>query len=187
MRILCSATGEKSGKYRMTLSANKNLEELFDLEPSLDSTDSDSDAEPGNDIASNLPVLPESLRALDKIEQALPAVRGLEASDQEMDDLAGKATESFDDLMNLGMQVDSRYASEIFAVAGTMLGHAITAKTAKMNKKLKMIQLQMQKAKLDQSSGIDDKLPEGEGRVLDRNELLRTLLNQNAEKTPTDK
>jgi hypothetical protein len=66
-----------------------------------------------------------------------------------MDELATKATETFDDLMDLGMQVDSRYASEIFAVAGAMLGHALTAKTAKMNKKLKMIQLQLQKAKLD--------------------------------------
>ena len=82
--------------------------------------------------------------AIDKIDAALPGVRGLESSDDEMDQLAAKATETFDDLMDLGMQVDSRYASEIFAVAGAMLGHALTAKTAKMNKKLKMIQLQMQ-------------------------------------------
>jgi len=113
----------------MTLPTNKKLEELFDL-PS----GNDNDEQTASD-ASALPVMPETLAALDKIEAALPAVKGLEASDQEMDDLAGKATESFDDLMNLGMQVDSRYASEIFAVASTMLGHAITAKTAKMNKK----------------------------------------------------
>jgi hypothetical protein len=45
--------------------------------------------------------------------------------------------------------VDSRYA-EIFAVAGTMLGHALTAKTAKLNKKLKMVDLQLKKMKMDQ-------------------------------------
>lgn len=171
----------------MTLATNKNLEEFFDIEASGPAEEIDP-AEPGNDIATNLPVLPDSLETLDKIEQALPAVRGLEASDTEMDDLASKATESFDDLMNLGMQVDSRYASEIFAVAGTMLGHAITAKTAKINKKLKMIQLQMQKAKLDQSLGEDDKkVPVGEGRILDRNDLLRTLLDRGSEKPPTAK
>ena len=175
-------------KYSMPLASNKNLEELFDLAPQEPDGIVDSDeAEVGNDIQTNLPVLPETLASLDKIEQALPAVRGLEASDQEMDDLASKASESFDDLMNLGMQVDSRYASEIFAVAGTMLGHAITAKTAKMNKKLKMIQLQLQKAKMDQSSGQEPETTSGQGRVLDRNDLLRTLLDRGEEKTHQDK
>jgi hypothetical protein len=162
----------------MTLPQNRKLEELFDLPESTDE-ESDSDpAEPGNDIQTNLPILPATLAAIDKIEAALPAVKGLEASDQEMDDLAGKAQESFDDLMNLGMQVDSRYASEIFGVASQMLGHAITAKTAKMNKKLKMIDLQMKKLKLDRDSSEDGNtsLPTASGHVLDRNELLRHLL-----------
>ena len=169
----------------MTLPANKKLEELFDLPESTDEEpDSDPD-EPGNDIQTNLPILPETLASIDKIEAALPAVRGLEASDQEMDDLAGRATESFDDLMNLGMQVDSRYASEIFAVASTMLGHAITAKTAKMNKKLKMIDLQMKKLKLDRDSADPDAaVPTAQGHVMDRNELLRHLLSRGDKETP---
>lgn len=170
----------------MPLATNHNLEEIFDLPRSAASTD-DSIEDSLTETQQYLPVVPESLAALDKIEQALPAVRGLEASDQEMDELATKATESFDNLMDLGMQVDSRYASEIFAVAGTMLGHAITAKTAKMNKKLKMIQLQMQKAKLDQTASGDPVTPTGQGRVLDRNELLRTLLERGAEKPASDK
>jgi hypothetical protein len=162
----------------MSLPQNQKLEELFDLPRDLDeeSSTGDHDSQTGNDAA-QLPVLPETLAALDKIEAALPAVRGLEASDTEMDDLASRATESFDDLMNLGMQVDSRYSSEIFAVASTMLGHAITAKTAKMNKKLKMIDLQMRKLKLDRDAGQDGVgMPTAEGTVLDRNELLRRVL-----------
>jgi hypothetical protein len=77
------------------------------------------------------------------------------------------------------MQVDGRYASEIFNVAGTMLGHAITAKTAKLNKKLKMIDLQLKKAQLDQKEASREKeieaTPLGEGKSLDRNELLKLL------------
>ena len=158
----------------MTLPTNRRLEELFDL-PEKDNDD--HTAEPDNDIEANLPVLPETLAALDKIEAALPAVKGLDASDEEMDALAAKATQEFDNLMDLGMQVDSRYASEIFSVASTMLGHAITAKTAKMNKKLKMIDLQMKKLKLDREGGQDDPaMPTAQGHVLDRNELLRHLL-----------
>jgi hypothetical protein len=173
----------------MPLSTNHNLEQLFDMSSSEEAgVPADSDpAEPGNDIANHMPVLPDALGMLDRIESSLPTVQGLEASDREMDDLAARAQESFDNLMDLGMQVDSRYASEIFAVAGTMLGHAITARTAKMNKKLRMIDLQLKKARLDQTTGDDTTVATGHGRVLDRNDLLRTLLDREQEKPATDK
>jgi hypothetical protein len=123
---------------------------------------------------------PEAYNNLEKIENALPMVRGLEASDIEMDELANLATNSYKDLMDLGMQVDSRFASEIFNSAGTMLGHAITAKTAKLNKKLKMIDLQLKKAQLDQKIASTTKeieaTPVGEGSLLDRNEILKSIL-----------
>ena len=94
-----------------------------------------------------------------------------------MDEIANKAQKTFDDLMDLGMNVDSRFASEIFAVAGTMLGHALTAKTAKMNKKLKMIELQMKKMKLDNDiQGDDGPKDTAQGQVLNRNDLLERLM-----------
>ena len=116
---------------------------------------------------------------IDKIDAALPTVRDLETGDRELDDLASKAQETFDDLMDLGMQVDSRYASEIFAVAGTMLGHALTAKTAKLNKKLKMVDLQLKKMKMDQdqaSKSGDEPMETAHGQVLSRNDLLERLM-----------
>lgn len=167
----------------MTLPINRNLEELFDIATS-NSLDSNDLAQP---VLENLPSLPDTMQALAKIESSLPAVRGLEASDTEIDDLAKKATESFDDLMSLGMQVDSRYASEIFAVAGTMLGHAITAKTAKINKKLKMIDLQLKKAKLDKDHAAEPEVPTAEGRVLSRNDLLNALSGRDNENSKPDK
>jgi len=152
---------------------NKKLEELFELPQD----DIDNLAKPTPENAQEITT--EALDSLSKIEQALPQVRGLEAADDEMDSLAEMATSSYKDLIDLGMQVDSRYASEIFNVAGTMLGHAITAKTAKLNKKLKMIDLQLKKAQLDQKEASRDKeieaTPIGEGRELDRNELLKML------------
>jgi len=121
-----------------------------------------------------------ALDTLEKIENALPQVRGLEASDIEMDELANLATSSYKDLFDLGMQVDSRFASEIFNSASSMLGHAITAKTAKLNKKLKMIDLQLKKAQLDQKIASSTKeieaTPVGEGSLLDRNEILKSIL-----------
>jgi hypothetical protein len=163
----------------------RKLEDLFDL-PIRDinnETDDVDAAHLSNDIQTNLPILPDTLAALDKIEAALPAVKGLEASDKEMDELAEKASKEFTNLMDLGMNVDSRYASEIFAVASQMLGHAITAKNAKLNKKLKMIELQLKKAKLDKESGDDTALPTAQGTIIDRNELLKALV---AKAKPTD-
>jgi hypothetical protein len=153
----------------------KKLEELFELPK--------DESEVNDDFIENAEVqtyTQEAYSNLEKIENALPQVRGLEASDTEMDELADLAKNSYKDLMDLGMQVDSRFASEIFNSAGTMLGHAITAKTAKINKKLKMIDLQMKKAQLDHkiSSKTEEieNTPLGEGNLLDRNELLRSIL-----------
>ncbi len=124
---------------------------------------------------------------MEKIENALPQVRGLEASDDEMDELSKLAKESFNTLMDLGMQVDSRFSAEIFSVAGNMLGHALTAKTAKINKKLKMIDLQLKKAELDRKLSVvkPDKLEEtplGTGNIVDRNELSKMIMNNAASK-----
>jgi hypothetical protein len=154
----------------------KKLEELFEL--SLGN----------NDLTIPLPDVTEevtenALTTLDKIEAALPQVKGLEAADTEMDELAEMATSSYKDLMDLGMQVESRFSSEIFNSASSMLGHAITAKTAKINKKLKMLDLQMKKAQLDQKmlskSEEIEATPLGEGKSLDRNELLKMFNNKN--------
>jgi len=81
----------------------------------------------------------------------------------------------------LGMNVEPRFSGVILQTAGVMLGHAITAKTAKMDKKLRMISLQLQKARLDHQISKDKKDPveeaiEGQGVVLDRNELLKSIL-----------
>lgn len=124
-----------------------------------------------------------TLSVLDKINNSLVEVKGLDASDAELDELTSLAVNSYKDLQDLGMQVDSRYSSEIFAVAGTMLGHAITAKTAKINKKLKMIDLQLKKAQLDSKLQTKEQevqnIPLGEGQSLDRNELLKILNGKN--------
>lgn len=152
----------------------KKLNELFDL------------PEDDTDMGLTIPipvgaqeVTDNAMDNLEKIELALPQVKGLEAADGEMDELAALATSSYKDLVDLGMQVDSRFASEIFNAASSMLGHAITAKTAKINKKLKMLDLQLKKAQLDQkvASKVEEveNTPVGEGKVLDRNELLRML------------
>jgi hypothetical protein len=149
----------------------KKLESLFDLP--------ESSSRPNEE---RITTTPEEITAivemsnLEKIENALTAVRGLEASDEEMDSLARQAVESYKDLMDLGMNVEPRHASEIFGVAERMLNSAITAKNAKVNKKLKMIELQLKKAKLDMDNPEGSISNMSNGALLDRNELLDRLI-----------
>jgi hypothetical protein len=79
--------------------------------------------------------------------------------------------------MDLGMNVEVRYSGRIFEVAGSMLKNAVDAKSAKIDKKLKAVDLQMRKLKLDQDSGEDpNELVDGSGYImLDRNELMKKL------------
>ena len=114
----------------------------------------------------------------DKIASALPAVKGLgEMADNELNDVAEKAMSAYEDLMDLGMNVEARYSSRIFEVAGGMLKTSLDAKVAKMDKKLKMIELQLKKEKLDRDGGNGDgDLVNGAGYVVtDRNSLLEKL------------
>ena len=117
---------------------------------------------------------------LDKITAALPAVKGLgELAEKELNAIEDKATTAYDDLMDLGMNVESRYSGRVFEVAGGMLKTALDAKVAKLDKKLKMIDLQLKKEKQDKDSGYEDSgLVNGEGYVVtDRNSLLEKLKN----------
>jgi hypothetical protein len=123
-------------------------------------------------------------KTLSKIENALPQVKGLEASDLELDELAKLATDSFTQLNDLGYQVDSRSMGEIFNVASSMLGHAITAKTAKLNKKIKMIELSLKQAALQeklqnkqtQDNSEHPSRADGPSLSFDRTELLKNIL-----------
>ena len=156
----------------------KKLEQLFDLPP----------ASEDSDTMENIDHLRSEIQqidlAIDKIDAALPTVRDLEAADTEMDELATLAKDKFDDLMDLGMNVEPRYAGVIFQTAGMLLGHAITAKQAKLDKKLRMVDLQLKKARLDQVAAKEaanngSPIPiEGQGVVLDRNALIAQILGK---------
>lgn len=157
----------------------KKLSELFDLPDEVISSLDSPIPEDATEVTTG------ALNTLEKIEAALPQVRGLDSSDVELDEIANMAINSYKDLSDLGMQVDSRFSSEIFGVAATMLGHALTAKTAKLTKKIKMIELQLKKAALDQkTSAVSTELeatPLGDAKLLDRNELLKLLVKTSTE------
>tara|TARA_R110001632_G_scaffold69139_3_gene161997 strand:- start:1849 stop:2370 length:522 start_codon:yes stop_codon:yes gene_type:complete len=124
--------------------------------------------------------LQKSYAEFDKIAASLPQVKGLgDMSDLEMDKLAVEAEESYKNLMDLGMNVDSRYSGRIFEVASNFLKNAIDAKSSKIDKKLKMVELQLKKMKIDQGKKDGGPVEESDGFVIsDRNELMKKLLKK---------
>jgi hypothetical protein len=157
----------------------KKLEELFNLDEKAQSV-------PELELPLDAPVkdhtpvrsIDESYAEVERITQSLPAIKELDdLGDAELDDLAAKAEQAYDDLMDLGMNVEVRYSSRIFEVASSMLGHAITAKTNKVDKKLKAIDMQLKKYKIDKDNNEDPgNVIDGAGYVLlDRNEMIKKL------------
>ena len=150
----------------------KKLEDLLNI-----SDQEEIEETPTTEISSNDDTF-RDIAELDKINAALPAVKGLgEMADKELNEVADKAMQAYDDLMDLGMNVESRYSGRVFEVAGTMLKTNLDAKVAKLDKKLKMVELQLKKEKMDKdSSTTPDGMIEGEGYVVtDRNSLLERL------------
>ncbi len=152
----------------------KKLEELFNL----DSAEPENVETPPVATHEEVNSLEEQYEAVQAITRDLPQIKELDNLDEkELDNLAKKAEQAYDDLMDLGMNVEVRYASRIFEVASSMMGNAITAKTNKIEKKLKAVDLQLKKLKMDQDAGNDpNDVINGQGYVItDRNELLKKL------------
>lgn len=169
-----STRAEKGDKYSMT----KKLEDLFNLESSKEVTA--KEPEPVKEHQ-EVKSLDDSYKAVAEITRGLPQIKELdELDDKELDNLASKAEQAYDDLMDLGMNVEVRYSGRIFEVAGTMLKNAIDAKSAKIDKKLKAVDLQLKKYKIDKDANEDpNDVINGQGYIIsDRNELLKKLGNK---------
>ena len=162
----------------------KKLEEMLDLPESKEIIEEAKAKEESKPIAQHRETL-RDIAEFDKISSALPAVKGLgEMADTELNDIADRALTAYEDLMDLGMNVESHYSGRVFEVAGGMLKTGLDAKIAKLDKKLKMVDLQLKKEKMDKDSGSgDDSMVNGEGYVVtDRNSLLEKLKNVQSDK-----
>jgi len=163
----------------------KKLEDFFNVDPvEPDRNDSVTEEQQVLPIAEIVPMsdaltkIKDQLSIAAKIDEALPQVKGLETEDRALDDYADQAMEQFARLMDLGFNVDDRNAGKIFEVASTMMNNAITAKTTKLDKKLKMIDLQLKLARLQKDLGKDDGEDKPNELSTDRNAILN-LINQN--------
>jgi hypothetical protein len=155
----------------------KRLEEEFNLPP-ID----ESDIPSSDDIQHDIVEVEDAISISEKINSALSQVRGMEAHDGEMDEIAREAMESYQALMSLGMNMTDMAAGPVLNNAATMLKIALEAKDSKVTRKLKQIDLMLKKANLDQRD--TSRKPEAEdipAQALDRNDLLKMLSKKDSD------
>jgi hypothetical protein len=174
----------------------KKLEEELNL-PDLDQLlpENDIQEEPTTEeLKTEIANIEGEMSMVERAQAALPTVEGLEQLDREMDAYATKAMETFEDLVDLGKNVEDRHAAPIFDSAAKMIAAALQAKQAKMDKKMKMIELQMRQARLEKDSEKIDAYVAGkkhelgdeeevEGRIVgDRTAMLAEIMKNLPEK-----
>lgn len=159
----------------------KKLEETFNINPveEDEKVEETPTIEESKDLTE---ILSTEISTTEKIDASLPMVQGLNEHDKDMDDIHQKAINTFEELVSLGMNVEVHAGAKLMETANQMLKTAMEAKDSKVDRKLKMLNLQLQKAKLDLAQDKEDKKNksddeiESEGSVvLDRNELLKRL------------
>lgn len=118
----------------------------------------------------------DALAVADTVTREMRAIdpKGDDVLDTEIDGIATKAMNSYEDLMNLGMNVEARFAAPIFDSASKMLGHAVTAKLGKAQKKLKEAELKLKMIKMGEADRDGD-TQEITATVWDRNQLIKSL------------
>ena len=174
----------------------KKLEEELNL-PNLEELLPEEEPEKAptaEEIKQEIAKYKSDLSMVERADAALPTVEGLEQLDREMDEYAGKAMDTFEDLVDLGKNVEDRHAAPIFDSAAKMIAAALQAKQAKMDKKMKMIELQMRQARLEKDSEKIDAYVAGkkheigeeeevEGRIVgDRTAMLAEIMKNLPEK-----
>lgn len=156
----------------------KKLEEEFNLPPIDETNDSDQSEQNAKELQEfdvEIKDVEQALSVAEKIDHALKNVQGLDEHDTNMDDIAQQAVDSYQQLMNLGMNVSDRDAGSIFDSAAKMLKTALEAKDSKVNSKLKQIDMMIKKARLDANAGSYESGNSAETKVVDRNELLKII------------
>jgi len=91
----------------------------------------------------------KALTITEKVDHALTTVDNINEHDTEMDSIAQEALESYIELKELGMNMSDAHSGRMMEVAATMLKTALDARSAKMERKLKTIDLQLKKLRID--------------------------------------
>ena len=150
----------------------KKLEEEFNLPPIEEVTKTEPTIV---ETEAEIEETQNALSVSEKINAAFKEIKGLEDHEGEMNDIAKMAVESYEQLMQLGMNVSDMAAGKVFAEASNMLKIALDASDAKTKAKLQQIDLMLKKARIDKFSDKGSNEETVQATVFDRNDLLKII------------
>lgn len=157
---------------------NDQLSQTFNL-PTLDELNF-------NDEAAD--ALLDSLTDSNKVnEEQDVALVGFIDHDDEMDNFAQEAFDSYKDMFGFAMASPPRDAAAVFQASEAMLKLAVEAKNSKIDKKIKMLDLQLKQRKLQLEEQkernkmlpktINDAPEDSNGVAMSREDLLAAMLD----------
>jgi hypothetical protein len=141
------------------------------------------------EFSNTLPELETAALEVDKMAAALQKMdssslnyvdqEGTENHEREMNDVYQQALKAHKEMLELGYNVESKYAGSVFEPAARFLEIAINASKSKSEQKLKTIKLRMEREKLDADlKKTDEEVIDAvdvSSVLLDRNDLLKDL------------
>lgn len=143
------------------MSRFETLEQAFELPRLEDSVESEDQS-----------LLDDAKQLATDYDQKDPSV----LHDEEMDEIADLAVEYGKSLHDLGMNVEVKHAGEIFTASSNMLKIAVDARNSKMEKKLKLLKLELDRLRLDRTNpDPGETITQANVTVLDRNALLEQI------------
>jgi hypothetical protein len=163
----------------------KKLEEFFDLRPIEDAIGANTPEGEEEDAEEKAARIVKALSTAEKVDHSLATVTGIDDHDREMDEIAREALESYMELKELGQNQSDAHSARMMEVAANMLRTALDARDAKVARKLKTLDLQLKRLKLEQDAKRMQKGPaspsanEEDGYEFNRNELLNRIVPRN--------
>ena len=103
--------------------------------------------------------------------------------DIEADEVREKDLSAFDDIMELGKNVEPSRSARMFEVAGQFLKTGLDASNSKADKKLKAAKIKLEARRLRVDDDTLDKLTYGAEIIADRNALMKQFVDETNENT----
>lgn len=153
---------------------SRPLEETFNLSPKSDYDDGVHDSELELPDEDSIVAEMHDVSNSEKADVALSKVGDIAEHDKEMDEIAEVAMNTFAELVSLGHDAHPLHAGKMFEVAAVMLKTALDARESKSNRRMKTVELQIRKHKVDSETGKFQQ-DTGNRPIFDRNELLRII------------
>lgn len=174
----------------------KKLNDVFNLPEEDDDSDIDETVDIDHKETDNETItynIEDFKPVISKANEISREIRDTENIDKDFDELSKRSMEVFELLVDIGQNIEDKHVSDIFDVASKMMTNSISAKTHKMERKLKAINLEIQNHKADiEQQKLDQKIKERAARgddskpidgdseriLVSREDLIRQIIKE---------